>query len=271
VIVIGSGWLERPIELRLSTVLALGMTGMIAVLLLLTYIKLPPAEDATLRNFVALAPDGTGAGASPVLAEPHQPGEAEGISPEAPFDGLTRPLPIWSPRSVSREGTAELAGARSSPARPDVGSPPPEIRNVETVADRPPEAATAGAAAHGSEAAPGVSDGGGASREAREGAGFIHRIQVRAKESMKGAEQIVAYLEKFGFDRSQAVIERDRHGDKNAEGIALYTVFVGAYESREQALPELEKLKEATRESPFQEKATFREMFQDALVVRRRR
>jgi hypothetical protein len=87
---------------------------------------------------------------------------------------------------------------------------------------------------------------------------------------MKGAQQIVDYLAQFGFDPTLAVIERDRHGDQNAEGLPLYTVFVGAYESREQALPELDKLKEETRRRPFQEKAVFRDMFHDALVVRRR-
>jgi len=261
VVVIGSKWLERPIEVRLSTALALGMTGMIAIVLFLTYLELPPAEDAALRNFVALAPEGAPDSSPPAFLESPQSEDHAAASAEAPpLEGLSRPVPIWSPRTVSPEGTSRETGSLPpGGAQAEAAAPPPEIRNIETAAEPP-----------GSGGAP-VPDPGASTLAAREGTGVIHRIQVRAKESMKGAQQIVAYLERFGFDPGQTLIERDRHGDQNAEGLPLYTVFVGAYESREAALPHLEKLKEETRRLPFQDKAAFRDMFHDALVVRRRR
>ena len=259
VLVIGSGWLERAVEVRLSTALALGMSGLITIVLFLTYLKLPPAEDAALRNFMALAPEAAGA-SLPALTEAPGPEETAAGSQEAPqLEGLARPVPIWSPRSASPEGESREPGSLPPGGPPEAAAPPPDIRNIESAAE-----------AGGNGAAPGAAAPAVAALAARESAGFIHRIQVRAKESMKGAQQIVDYLAQFGFDRGLAVIERDRHGDKNAEGLPLYTVFVGAYESREQALPELDKLKEETRRRPFQEKAAFRDMFHDALVVRRR-
>jgi len=262
VIVIGSGWLERPIEIRLSTALALGMTSLIGVVLLLTYIQLPPAEDAALRNFMALAPQSAGPSSHALTETPRADEAAPAVQESPTIEGLARAVPIWSPRTASPEGASRDPGSPlQGGAEGDAGGPPPEIRNIEAAPEAP-----AGGVALGAQPDPGTS-----TLAARENAGFIHRIQVRAKESMKGAQQIVAYLGQFGFDPTQAVIERDRHGDKNAEGIPLYTVFVGAYESREQAVPQLEKLKEETRLLPFQDKAAFRDMFHDALVVRRRR
>src|SRR5439155_212337 len=78
----------------------------------------------------------------------------------------------------------------------------------------------------------------------------IYLIQVRAKESMEGAQRILEYLS-ANFGLGPAYIERDLRGDHNAEGKVLYTAFVGPYFRRVEADKECERLKKETRRTPY--------------------
>jgi hypothetical protein len=239
--------LDHRVELKVSTIAAMALAGAILCVLVVTWLRLPPEEDAMLASFLpepapaapgTEAAGGTGAGGS----------EAE----RGPGDSL-RSLPLWSPSS---------APPGESP-RPPAAEPGPEIRNVEVVpaADADIEL----------EAAPGGKEPAGGEEDADPTAPgpAVHMIQVRAKESMEGARRILDYLAIFGFEKSQ--IERDPRGAKNWEGKPLYTVFVGAYHDRAEADRECGRLKRVTRDRPFRNREDFSDFFESALVITRTR
>jgi cell division protein FtsN len=221
--------------MRISTMASLALSGAILLVLALTYMRLPPKEDAVLASFLAEPSSGKEARGAPSAA-----GGAGGGEERARSD-LLRSLPLWSPSSAPP----------GEPLAPVPAAAGPDIRNIEPI-----PAATAGA----EPAAP-------PPPEPAAPPGPTYMIQVRGKESMEGARRILDYLALFGFEKSQ--IEPDPRGDSNAEGKALYTVFVGAYDGRADADRECSRLKRATRERPFRNRPDFRDFFGDAFVIAR--
>jgi hypothetical protein len=287
----GARLFARRLQVRVSTLLIFAMAVVIFLTLVLSYWKTPEPGDPYFER--RWAREGAGEGAremdnppSQSAGPPSSPLAASLASSPAPrvdkgsreLVGLARPLPLWSPSSATdlgaqpekRDGSrgADLAGRGASLRVSQDGRRDPEIRNVEVL----PSAAIPGA-----QLDPGAQAGGAVEPPGRESAQkggtaepaspYIYLIQVRAKESMEGAQRILEYLA-VSFGLGPAYIERDLRGDHNAEGKLLYTAFVGPYFSRAEADRECERLKRETRRTPYKNKGDF---FQDCLVITRTR
>lgn len=234
----GGSFLERRLELRLSTLLVFGMAGVITVLLLVIYLSLPGKEDPRFARIEdSRAEQGHGEG---VPAEPAQAGGAAGgaaAGNPAPAT-LRKPLLLWSPGS--------------DPG----GSPPegqvvtPDVRNVE--ASRQDGSSGTGNGA-GSPSVPAVPTD-------------LFMIQVRSNEDREGADGILEYLRGFGFEENS--VEPHPYGAKGPEGQPLYTVYVGRFSDKKKADQELDRLKKETRMKPYKDKPDF---FGRSLVLQRLR
>ena len=231
--------LERRIELKISTMVALALSGAIILVLVLTYLRLPPKEDALLASFL---PD-----SGRIVEKPRSGATAAG-NEEGERRSDLRSLPLWSPSSAPP----------GEPILPAPSTAKPDLRNVESLpgadASTEPPSVDSPAAGGGT--------GGEPSAER-----FVYLIQVRGKENMEGARRILDYLANFGFDRQKT--EPDPRGVKNSEGKPFYTVFVGPYEDRAEADRECSRLKRLTRDRPFRNRPDFSDFFEDALVITR--
>jgi hypothetical protein len=258
--IFGAAWpaiLDRVVHLRVSTLLALLMAGVITIVLFLTYLKLPPQENALVSNFLESSPRPAGGeaeggpAAGPRLVDPAALPAAPGPSGGA-RQVLVRPVPLWSP------GAGGVEGEAGSPQR----ATEPEIRNVEPAVPpaggegtAPGETATANGAA--------APEGGDAPAAAPRSP-HLYLIQVKAKESGEEAERILEYLGLLGFGDPRV----EHKGDRHADGTKLYTVFVGSFEEEKQARRECERLRRETRRRPYRDREDF---FADALVITRAR
>ncbi len=275
--VLGEGstrWLERCITLKVSTLLVAAIAGVTVTALVLMYLRRPGEEDAHFRS----AFGGPGLGSdSAHPAFPSSAPQASATTPPIVQDSVVevpvssgnvsvpgsdgsrpgypvRRFPLWGPgMSVPTDG----GGVERSP------EPQPEIRHVVSKSGAVPSAASDSTAGRPSEASP---------QEVKQepdrsgGTGALYIIQVRAKESMKGAQGILEYLSLFGFDKP--LIEGDPQGHRNSYGEELYTVFVGHYTDRDEADRECERLRRETRARPYKGRPAF---FSDCLVITRAR
>ncbi len=279
--------------MKVSTVLVLAMAGIVVTTLVLSYLKMPQEEDALFRSFHGDAP--LGSSVPPVApaetplprgpsraedtllssGEPSMTGTASGTGVTgasggagAAFPGVRR-LPLWSPGYSPVAGSPGLGPSGSGPGAYPVL--PPEIRNVETLQTSQTSETlekASGASPGGSATLDGTVDGGeaGRPRAGEPPSPYVYMVQVRAKESMEGAQRILEYLSLFGFEES--LIDRDPRGDRNAAGEKLYTVFVGRYFQKAEADRECQRLKKETRLKPFKNRE---DAFQDCLVITRTR
>jgi septal ring-binding cell division protein DamX len=240
------------------------------ITLVLTYLRMPGEEDALYRSTFRGVADGNPIPAvpaasaapvsalSPVAGDSEKPGDASATGPAAartPALTGVRRFPLWGP------GNGSLPTPPGTPTG-RAADPPPDFRNVESVS--PPSPAGDGAGARVT--APAESSGVPEPPAQESLSPFVYRIQVRAKESMAGAQSIVEYLGLFGFDKP--LIEGDLRGDRNASGEKLYTVFVGKYANEAEARRECERLKSETRQRPYKNREEF---FESSLVITRKR
>ncbi len=280
-------WLERRVELKLATLLVATIAGVIVTTLVLMFIRRPGEEDALFRSgfegsrfglnssspepaSLASAPVTLSAEKSPEAPlEAVEPGVAHSTTPRGdgvrPTSPQVRRFPLWGPgMGVSGEnGTTDKAPEPYPEVRNVVvkpATPSPEDAAADRKAAAAPEPVTAPEAATEPEAIARA----GLARQGGGRSGAYYVIQVRAKESMKGAQGIVDYLSLFGFD--DPLIARDPREDRNAYGEELHTVFVGRYADRGEADRECARLKRETRARPYKSRAAF---FSDCLVITR--
>lgn len=271
-------WLERRVELKISTLLVLGMGGIVVVTLILTSLRLPGLEDPLFRanregGSTPLSSGVTSSGVtpSPGSGSRSAPGSALAPTPPSPERLLTegapgpaaggalagnvappqaasprKVLPLWGPGSQ-----VEDAGGGISRA-PD---PAPEVRNVMDAVPRPPAAQADPGGQPETREAPAVTAG------ENNQDGLHYKIQVRALESMEGAQRIFDYLALLGFETTSMKEDRRR---SRPDGEKVYTVFVGRYADRGDADRECERLKRESRARPYKGKPDF---FANCLVV----
>lgn len=254
--VLGSGssrLLDRRIEVRVSSLLVLGMSGIVVTTLVLTYLRLPGPDDPLFRSrsTPAFATRPSSSPATTSVPRESASHEASSVSP-----GPIRHFPRWGPGMSYQD-----PGASPTAATP--AGPFPEIRDVVVTAlppVEPPAPAPRDLSGPATPPAP-------VAQVAADGeltAGY--RIQVRAKESEAGAHGILDYLSLFGFEKP--LLEEDPRGDRSPQGDKLYTVFVGRYADRTMAQRECDRLKRETRARPYKNRPEF---FQDCLVITRSR
>lgn len=230
-----SRFLDRTVEVRVSTLVGATLASITAVFVFLIYSGAPGRrEDATYGDFPL-------------------PAEAPASETEEAGVPAARPPPVrWSGAGSEDAGAARDAG---DPA------PDPSRATVEILPRERPPAEVSGGASAGSAA------GLALAAEEREVPPATPRpyyaIQVRARESWEGAGRLAEYFRGLGY----ADLDTEPEG-RDAAGDALFTVFVGRYSESEEARRACERLKEETRRKPYR---YGRDSFQGAFVVLRGR
>lgn len=226
-----SAFLDRTIELRISTLVSLVFALTTVLFVLLLYSGMPARREPLFPEIPY--PVGVPAEPEPVgAADPREPaGAGERL---VATDAGTEPTPVKEPAA-----TGKVPPVRWSPDL-EVS---PEVPTPSRSAER--------------------SGGSGQAQSPEAVPRRTYAIQVRARESWEGAGRLLDYFRQLGYSD----VETEPEG-KDAAGEALFTVFVGRYGDHEEARRACERLKEETRRRPYR---YGRDCFQQSFVVTRTR
>jgi hypothetical protein len=240
-------FLNRRVEVRVSTIVGTAMAVVTMVLVVLMYAGVPARRDGVLGGpRLPAGPASSSAGDPGAAGAFDAPGAGVGGTGVQPAEELPA---VGLPPRVRFAGPGRGDLESRLPPPEERGSQDPDLRNVREAGE-----AQAGDAGPGAGEEPVIG--------AAAPPSVFYLVQVRAREDGEGVDALREYFRGLGFTDF-----RVESSGVSGRGRGRYVVYLGPYYDEDEADEVREEVKSATRKHPFR---YGREAFQDSLVVTRR-